>query len=143
MADFLLAIRPVLSIEGYSQNKRTGYVNDKDDAGGETIGGIARNFWPNELVWKYVDIAKKDKVNFPKNLGAIPGLDDSVLSFYLRNFWNKIGGNGIKTQPIAGVLVNAAVNLGIPPAIKMAEGLVHVKQVGVVDPELISKLNAL
>ena len=36
MADFLLAIRPVLSIEGYSQNKRTGYVTDTNDAGGET-----------------------------------------------------------------------------------------------------------
>ena len=143
MADYLLSIRPILTIEGYSENKRTGYVNDPDDSGGETLAGISRNNYPKEPLWKLVDIAKKDKAHFPKNLGQITGLDESVLNFYLINFWNKVGGNGIKTQAIGGILCNAAVNKGISPAVKIAEGIVGIPLTGEFSELLTQKLNAL
>ena len=66
MANFEQAIDPVLTSEGYIQKYgKSGYVNDKDDAGGETIAGIARKFWPNEAIWLLVDAAKK-KAGIPE-----------------------------------------------------------------------------
>lgn len=135
MADYKQSILRVLKTEG-------GYVNDKNDSGGETFKGIARNFWHDWAGWKIVDQAKKQP-GFPRSLYANAQLTDLVVLFYKTNFWDKIGGNNIKNQDIAHMLVDSAVNEGVKPAVKRAQKIVGLTPTGIVDALLISKLNTL
>ena len=135
MADYRHAINRVLRTEG-------GYVNDPDDAGGETYKGISRKNWPNWIGWKIVDAQRTDK-NFPKLLNSLSALQDSVISFYKREFWDKVGGDQIASQTIADNLVDSAVNEGVKSAVKRAQGIVGLAQNGVISPELVTKLNSL
>lgn len=141
MADYKKAIGKVLKAEG-------GYVNDPQDRGGETYKGISRKFWPTWLGWHIIDLIKT-KPGFPNNLQNSPAadikiqLDYEVNSFYYEQFWTKIGGDKIKNQQIAELLVDSAVNEGCVPAIKRAQGIVNLPQTGEITPELITKLNLL
>ena len=36
-----------------------GYANNKNDIGGETYRGIARNYWPKWVGWKLIDHIKE------------------------------------------------------------------------------------
>jgi lysozyme family protein len=142
MADYKHAIAKVLPFEGYILNKKVGYVNDKDDSGGETIGGIAFNFWPEWGGWPIIHSAKKLH-GFPGNLVGNMQLYGLLLDFYKKNFWDKIGGDFIASQTIGNNLVDSAVNEGIKPAIKRAQSIVLLAQTGIVTPELVTKLNLL
>ena len=135
MADYRHAIAKVLQTEG-------GYANDKDDNGGETYKGIARKFWPNWLGWRFVD-AQRDEKGFPKILYSISGLQDMVVAFYKINFWDKVGGDFIDDQDIADMLVDSAVNEGIKPAVKRAQSIVGLTPTGVIDKELVKRLNSM
>ena len=142
MADYKAAIKRILPTEGYILSKKVGYVCDKDDTGGETIGGVARNSWSKWAGWAIVDVAKKQP-DFPMNLVGNMQLYDLLLDFYKTNFWDKIGGDQIASQTIANNLVDSAVNEGIKPAVKRAQGIVLLAQTGIVTPELVEKLNSL
>lgn len=142
MADYKIAIEKVLPFEGYILNKTTGYVCDKDDTGGETIGGIAFNFWPQWGGWSIVHEAK-NQPNFPHNLVGNMKLYILLLTFYKVNFWNEIGGDKIQNQIICDNLVDSAVNEGIKPAVKKAQEIVGLVQTGIVDNNLVTKLNLL
>jgi lysozyme family protein len=116
MANFNEAIEEILTSEG-------GYVNDLTDAGGETKFGISKRSYPN------VDI---------RNLTI-----DQAKAIYRRDFWDKIGGDQLRNQEIANLLVDSAVNEGVVPAIKRAEKIVGLPETGHISTELISKLNQL
>ena len=73
----------------------------------------------------------------------IPALQDSVVSFYKRNFWEPVGGDNIKDQDIANMLVDSAVLEGIKPAVKRAQKIVGITQSGEFSEELKIKLNSL
>lgn len=135
MADYRHAIAKILRTEG-------GYVNDADDAGGETYKGIARNFWPNWRGWQFIDGAKYNS-NWPKCLTVISQLQDAVIDFYKVNFWDKIGGDMIASQTIADMLVDSAVNEGVKPAVRRAQKIVLMAETGIVTAELVTKLNEL
>jgi len=135
MADYKHAIVKVLRHEG-------GYVNDKDDTGGETYKGVSRKNWPRWTGWAFVDVAKK-QANFPASLYKISQLQDSVMDFYRDNFWKPVGGNFIVDQDIADMLVDSAVNEGIKPAVKRAQKIVGIAQTGEFSEELKLKLNSL
>ncbi len=141
MADYNLAYRKILKSEG-------GYVNDPDDRGGETYKGIARKFWPGWLGWTVIDSLKKagkfpKKPVTPNEIEIDTQLQNEVRMFYYHQFWSKIGGDKIKNQSIAEMLLDAAVNEGIVPAIRRAETITGVKITGKITPELITKLNQL
>ena len=135
MANFRSAILKVLLTEG-------GYVNDKDDAGGETYKGIARKFWPQWSGWVIIDLAKK-QAGYESALNRNMQLNDAVIAFYKLNFWDKVGGDFIDDQEIGNNLVDSAVNEGIKYAVKRAQSIVGLSQTGVVTPELVSKLNSM
>jgi lysozyme family protein len=135
MANYRTSIAKVIKHEG-------GYVNDKDDTGGETYKGISRKNWPRWTGWLFIDQAKK-KTNFPASLSKISGLQDSVIAFYRDNFWNKVGGDQIDDQDIADMLVDAAVNEGIKPAVRRAQKICGIAETGVFSEELKTKLNSL
>jgi len=136
MANYKSAISKVLLTEG-------GYVNDPDDNGGETYRGIARKFWANWSGWVIIDICKKDPKNFPKNLNTNPTLNELIIGFYKINFWDKVGGDAIKDQNIAYVLVDTAVLEGIKPAVKREQGICGMAQNGIIDQYLVGKLNSM
>jgi lysozyme family protein len=96
MADFIKAISKVLHIEG-------GYVNDPDDKGGETKYGISKRSYPNEDI-KNLTLAR-------------------AKMLYKRDFWDKVGGDLINDQQIADMLVDAAVNEGVTPALNRAKSI--------------------
>ena len=101
MANYKEAISKVLKHEG-------GYVNDPDDKGGETYKGISRKNWKVWSGWKIIDNSKS-LANFPKCLYVNTLLNEYVVDFYKRNFWEPIGGDSIKDQSIANILMDAAV----------------------------------
>ncbi|MBP1638992.1 MAG: N-acetylmuramidase [Bacteroidetes bacterium] len=143
MANFEQAIDPVLESEGYIQKYgKSGYVNDKSDAGGETIAGISRKNWPHEVIWLYVDSAKK-RTGFPRSLAADLNVRAMILDFYRRNFWQPIHGDSVKQQVIADLLVDKSVLEGIAPAIARAEEIVGLARTGKVSENLITKLSLL
>ena len=50
MANFNEEFKKVILVEG-------GYVNDPDDAGGETYLGISRRYNPNSKIWNIIDLS--------------------------------------------------------------------------------------
>ena len=135
MADDKHAITKVLRHEG-------GYVNDKDDTGGETYRGVSRNNWSRWRGWALIDSAKK-MAGFPTSLDKNVALQDLIMTFYRENFWNKIGGDFITSQAIADMLVDAAVNEGIKPALRRTQKIVGIAQTGDFSEELKTKLNSM
>lgn len=141
MADSRKSIMKVLPIEGYIFNKKTGYVNDPLDSGGETIGGVSFINWPKWAGWKIVNEAKK-LPNFPKNLVGNIQLYKMLIEFYQVNFCDKIGVAKIKDQNIADMLVDSAVNEGIKPAVRRAQMICGISQTGEFSDVLKKKLNS-
>ena len=133
MANFNLAFLLIKHSEG-------GYANDPTDRGGETYVGISRKFWPQWSGWKTIDQYKL-KNGFPLNLRDDVELSNLVKKFYKENFWDKIKGDFLNSQKIANLLLDAAVNEGITPAVKRAQLLCGLPKKGSVDSILLNKLN--
>ncbi len=110
MANFELAIPVVLKNEG-------GYVNDPDDAGGETNFGISKSSYPN------VDI---------KNLTV-----EEASAIYKRDFWKF---DGINDQAAATKLFDAYVNMK-SHAIKAAQEVTQQTVDGVYGPHTEAAIN--
>lgn len=103
-----------------------GYVNDKDDRGGETYNGISRVFFPNWSGWNFIDEQKK-KVMFPENLVLVKDiLDKKEAEFYKINFWDKIKGDLISSQFIANEMYDTCVNMGIVPTVKFLQRTLNI-----------------
>jgi lysozyme family protein len=105
MADFNTSFKISSIIEG-------GWADDKDDLGGPTYCGIARNKQPYWKGWTIVDRLKKDK-SFPYNLSLDIELQKWVSSFYKSNFWNALSLDDLQDQRMANELYDTAVNMGI------------------------------
>ena len=116
MADFKKAIGKILKFEGE-------YVNDKNDSGGETKFGISKKAYPN------LDI---------KNLTI-----NQAKEIYKKDYWNKIKGGNIKSQKIAGLLFDTAVNMGIRPTIKITQKCLNVKVDGILGKITLKALNEI
>lgn len=97
--NFQTAILVVLRHEG-------GYVNDKDDAGGETKYGISKRAYPN------LDIA---------NLTV-----DQATQIYYRDWWVHFDYNQITDCSLATKLFDSAVNLGASRANKLLQRCLNV-----------------
>ncbi|HPO09422.1 MAG TPA: glycosyl hydrolase 108 family protein [bacterium] len=92
-----------------------GYVNDPDDAGGETYRGIARRFHPDWPGWNIVDMAKQTP-----DLWSLPDLQERVAEFYRAEFWSRFRGDDIPDE-IAAELLDIAVNLGVHRAVQFLQ----------------------
>jgi len=130
MADFKTAYAVLLPLEG-------GYANVKNDRGGETYAGISRVFFPKWEGWKIIDKNKPLKHNaFIKD----PKLDALKAAFYKTNFWDKISGDHIQSQRIAGFLFDWLVHSG-NTAIRHTQAILKLKQDAKVGPITIAKIN--
>ena len=90
-----------------------GYSYDKDDAGGETYRGIARNYHPSWIGW---DIIDDTKPNIPDDK-----LELAVNDFYKQHFWdvNKLDEFG--DQDVANEMFDTGVNMGVVRAAKFLQ----------------------
>lgn len=104
MADFEIAYKLTLQKEG-------GYANHKDDDGGETYCGIARNFFPSWAGWKILD-QKKAKGPIKRN-SLFPELNNLVKDFFRAQFWSaQAKGDRIQSQGLANFIYDFCVNSG-------------------------------
>lgn len=126
MANFQEALKKVLVYEG-------GYVNDKDDAGGETYKGIARRYNKNSIMWAEVDKVTKATKNV-KQINLILEqnkiVQNEVARIYKKDYWDKLHLDEVKSQTIAYQLFDTAVNMGVSKAIKLAQQTVGQPQTG-------------
>lgn len=126
MANFQEALKKVLVYEG-------GYVNDKDDAGGETYKGIARRYNKNSIMWPEVDKVTRATKNV-KQINLILEQNKivqcEVARIYKKNYWDKLHLDEVKSQTIAYQLFDTAVNMGVSKAIKLAQQTVGQPQTG-------------
>lgn len=107
MLDFNSALKKTLAYEG-------GYVDDKDDAGGETYKGISRRYHPGWPGWKTIDEAKLNNPDgFRKQLDDLDNLQNSLSDLYKQLYWDRFWGDAIPQQDIAEKLFDVSVNLGV------------------------------
>lgn len=99
----------------------SGYSNNKEDAGGETWNGIARNYWKDWEGWRVIDF-QKQLPGFPANISSVKDkLAPLEEDFFKVNFWDKCRCGEINNQDIANELYDTAVNFGTQRAISMAQ----------------------
>jgi lysozyme family protein len=94
MADYFAAINYVLDNEG-------GFTNNPSDPGGATNFGIEQKEWPQ------VNIATITQAQ--------------AISWYQPNYWNKATYADVTSQQVATKLFDMHVNIGLSPAIMIAQ----------------------
>lgn len=139
MANYNIAYNKVIKVEG-------GYVNDSDDAGGETYMGISRKFNPNAKFWKVIDeIKSKNKNISNKEMNAILKKNNSIIgeikNIYKNKYWDKLYLDSLNSQKIAEELFDTAVNMGVSVAIKILQNSLRVKTDGKMTNDLIKIVN--
>lgn len=139
MANYNIAYNKVIKVEG-------GYVNDPDDAGGETYMGISRRFNPNAKFWKIIDeIKSKNKNITNKEMNAVLKKNNSIVgeikNIYKNKYWDKLYLDNLNSQKIAEELFDTAVNMGVSVAIKILQNSLRVKTDGKMTNDLIKIIN--
>jgi lysozyme family protein len=135
MADFNMAFDVTMGHEG-------GYVNDPDDAGGETYRGIARAYNPQWSGWDLID---DQKPNIDDD-----ELDPHVRKFYEERYWD-VNRLDDFPQSIAMEMFDTGVNMGVGRAAKfLQESLNYLNRNGSLFADLVvdgkigpASLNAL
>lgn len=118
MADFMKAIGKILKSEG-------GYVNDKDDVGGETYKGISRKNNPNWIGWVYIDdIKKHHPTTFRRILDVTPQLQKAVYDVYKNRYWDVLRLDDFNNQNIANEIFDTCVNCGKKAALDMIKKVI-------------------
>lgn len=114
MAYFKPAYEKTALVEGF-------WVNDPEDAGGETYKGIARNFFPDWDGWKIIDHYKKSNPLKRGDKIFNELVDEYVEEFYKEKFWDINKLNNITDQDIANEVYDTGVNMGVETAAKMLQ----------------------
>lgn len=108
-----------------------GYVDDPDDAGGETYKGISRKNNPTWGGWKIIDNLKRTNPNgFKKALDKNKTLQTKVRDLYKLKYWNIFELDDIPSQDIAEQMFDAAVNCGVQRAIIFAQCVLGMSATG-------------
>jgi lysozyme family protein len=116
---FQKAVNETLILEG-------GWVNDPNDAGGETKYGIAKAQYPN------LDI---------KNL-----TEYEAVAIYHRDYWMRMRLDEVRHNAVALEMFDTGVNLGCRMAVRIAQGALKLFKVdivvdGLVGPNTIAAIN--
>ena len=114
-----------------------GYVNDKDDAGGETYLGISRKNNPKWIGWEVIDEEKKKGLkNITSRLKKDVALTNSAKFLYKQNYWDVLELDDIPSQNIAHELFDTCVNCGKTTAIRIAQQVLMMTVTGKWSEEL-------
>lgn len=109
-----------------------GYVNDPDDAGGETYLGISRKNNPKWVGWEVIDEIKKQygTKNITSRLKNDNALTNSAKLLYKQNYWDTMELDDIPSQDIAHQLFDTCVNCGQTTAIRIAQQVIGMSITG-------------
>lgn len=131
MAKFDIEFDKVIAVEG-------GYVNDPDDAGGETYLGISRKSNKNWTGWRIIDDIKKQygTKNITARLKKDNALTNTAKLLYKRNYWDTLELDDIPSQDIAHQLFDTCVNCGKTTAIRIAQQIIGMTITGKWSDEL-------
>jgi len=116
MAEFEPAVTKTIRREGGDQ-----ITDDPDDPGGLTRYGISKRAHPE------VD---------PRNLTL-----EGAKAIYRRDYWGPCDGDMLNSQLMAELLFDAAVNMGVNQAVKLAQIAIGLDPTGVMDGTLLDLLN--
>lgn len=106
--NFEKACSKTLNLEGV-------YSNDRNDTGGETAFGIARNYHPDWAGWAIIDDMKpmySSHDSFVTALNMSEKLSVLVKDWYKKEFWNPFQLDNIKDEKLAFEIFDQSVNLG-------------------------------
>lgn len=118
MANFDIEFDKLILAEG-------GYINDPDDAGGETYLGISRKSNPRWIGWEVIDAEKKKGLkNITSRLKSNNELTNSAKLLYKQNYWDVMELDDIPSQNIAHQLFDTCVNCGKSRAITIAQQVI-------------------
>lgn len=119
-----------------------GYVNDKDDAGGETYLGITRRDHPNAQMWISIDYIKKTfgLTGINARLKAMPEVIKEAGGIYRSQYYNPIRLGELNSKKLVQQIFDHAVNAGVGAAIQLAYELVELPKSTKVSDLLINKL---
>ena len=119
MANFEKGFKKIIANEG-------GYVNDKDDKGGETFMGITRKNHPNIAIWKIID----DYIDmYNSTYGLVKYIKNnevamnSIKNVYKKQYWDKLLLDKVTSQRIANELFDDCVNRGVNATLKLIRQL--------------------
>lgn len=130
MANFNEEFEKLIFIEG-------GYVNDKDDAGGETYLGISRKFNPDWQGWKIIDSEKKKGIkDITSRLKKNDVLTEEAKHLYKMSYWDVMELDDIPSQSIAHQLFDTCVNCGCKTAIRIAQQVIGMTVTSIWSDEL-------
>lgn len=115
-----------------------GYINDPDDAGGETYLGISRRNNPKWVGWEVIDDIKKKygTKGITARLKKDIALTNSAKLLYKQNYWDVLELDDIPSQSIAHELFDTCVNCGKATAIRIAQQVLMMTVTGKWSEEL-------
>ena len=117
MADFNKAIGKTLSKEGGSR-----FTDDPHDRGGATKYGISQRSYPN------LDI---------RNL-----TEHQAREIYKRDFWDRIRGDEVSSQPVAENIFDTCVNMGVRTGSRLAQLALDIEPAdGVIGGKSLATIN--
>ncbi len=117
MADFNIAVTKTIIHEGGAR-----ITDDPDDSGGLTKYGISQRSYPN------LDI---------RNL-----TEEQAKEVYKRDYWDKVKGDDIANQEVAGNIFDTAVNMGPRTASRLVQVALDLQPVdGIFGPMTLNAVN--
>lgn len=124
MSNATTAINKVLLTEG-------GYVNHPADRGGPTNWGITQKTYES---WIGRSSSLQEIINMPK---------ETAIAIYKANYWDRVGGDFIKSYAVAYAIFDQAVNRGIDASLRQAQKVLGISQTGNLSNEFISAINLI
>lgn len=128
-----------ISMKFEKGNLVNGYVNDKDDAGGETVYGITRKNFPKLKVW-----ASLDKLNgvVAKRGYKIPQDEmEEIMNVYYKNFYQRVNAEAFNDVCLGMQIFDFAINAGVSTAVKTLQRLMHITVDGVCGKQTVTTAN--
>lgn len=119
--------------------KGNGFVNDKDDSGGETIYGICRKYYPFMKIWNTLDNIKlvKDKKEYKPTEEEM----EEIFSVYYKNYYKPCLIDLFDNKDLALHVFDMAVNSGVKQAIKLLQKVLKISVDGICGKQTIGTAN--
>lgn len=121
-----------------------GYVNDPNDAGGETFRGISRRAHPKWIGWTTIDDMKKTyPKEYIKRINCSTVLAKQAMTFFKDAYWDIFDCDDYNSQRVAEQIADMAVNAGQTAAIKLAQRVLNERETGKWSLSLLNQLVAI
>ena len=113
------------------------YSNIKEDAGGETVLGVARNSHSKLAIWKDIDkikdeVGTDDLIKLSNKILENKKICSDIEALYKIEYWNKAKCDIIADDDFASNLFLLCVNAGVKRGIKTGQEACKIKADGII-----------